>query len=250
MFTLFCGLAGAALFGDSAAREVRSLTRAFNALGSIGLAGTGSAALGALVFFIRFRLPFALFVLALALAGMAYTGVAFFGETRLVMGGALSLVIGCATLVFAVWLDMGDPQRISRRSDHAFWLHLAAAPQIILGARGMTLGFFGENDGPVTATVLLGILIVFAVASLALNRRALIVSSLLTYGLAIGALIEGMGLNMLNTTIYTLLLLGGAVVLIGGGWSSARRAVLTLVPRRAIWERIFPPEPARPASLA
>ena len=250
MFCLFCGLAGAAIFGEQAAQDVESFTRAFNAAGNLGLVGAGSVAAAALVFFVRFRLPFALFVLALALAAMAYTGVAFFGDTGLVMGGALSLLIGIATLVIGIWLDMGDPQRIARRSDHAFWLHLAAAPQIILGVRGMTLGFFGEHDGPGTASILLFILIFFAIASLALNRRALIVSSLLTYGLALGALIEGMGMNMVNTTIFTLILLGSAVVLIGGGWSTARRGVLSVVPSGGIWERIFPPEPAHPAKLA
>ncbi|MEL6663483.1 MAG: hypothetical protein AAFR33_10815, partial [Pseudomonadota bacterium] len=53
-----------------------------------------------------------------------------------------------------------------------------------------------------------------------------------------------LGLSMVNTTIFTLLVLGAAVVLIGGGWSTARRIVLTVLPRGGLMSQVFPDEPA------
>jgi len=245
-FCVLCGVLGSTLFGESAARDIENygFTQSFRAVGNLGLVGTGSVAAAALAYFIRFRLPFSLFVLALALAGAAYAGVAFFGDAGLLVGGTLSLLIGLATLAVGIFLDAGDPHRTSRRSDFGFWLHLAAAPQIILGLRGLTVGFFGQGESLGTAIILLASLLGFAFLSLALNRRALIVSSLLTYGIALTALIGQLGLSMVNTTIFTLLVLGAAVVLIGGGWSTARRIVLTVLPRGGLMSQVFPDEPA------
>ena len=248
-FCLLTGLAASLIVGNAAAEEIRNTSDAFYAVGNLGMLGGLTTGLAALAFFLRFRLPFGLFVLALALAVTAYSGVAFFGNTGLVIGGTLSLIVGIITLAVAIFLDAGDPQRLTRRSDHAFWLHLAAAPQIILGLRGMTLGFFGGSAQTMPASMLLASLLGFAVLSLALNRRALIVSSLLTYAIALTALIGNMGLGVVNTTIFTLILLGSAVVLIGGGWSTARRMVLTILPRGGLFSRIFPDEVA-PAGLA
>ncbi|MEO0698504.1 MAG: hypothetical protein AAFY81_02175, partial [Pseudomonadota bacterium] len=244
--TAFCGsvgLAASLIFGDNAVRDIETATGPLRALGNLGIVGGLSTAGAALMFFIRFRLPFALFVLALALAAAAYAGMAFLGDTRMVIGGTLALMIGLATLAAAVFLDMGDPQRTTRQADFAFWLHLAAAPQIILGLRGMTLGFFGADASTATAIIALCALLGFGVVSLALNRRALIVSSLMTYSVAISALASEMGLGVMNTTIVTLLILGGAVVLIGGGWSTARRVVLMVLPSGGLFDRLFPPEP-------
>ena len=242
----FCGSIGVAaslLFGENAVRDIETVTGPFRALGNLGIVGGLSTAGAALAFFARFRLPFSLFVLALALAAAAYAGMAFFGDTRMVIGGTLALLIGMGTLAVAIVLDMGDPQRTTRQADFAFWLHLAAAPQIILGLRGMTFGFFGADTETATAVVALVALLGFAFVSLALNRRALIVSSLITYGLAISTLASGLGLGAVNTTIVTLIILGGAVVLIGGGWSTARRIILSVLPSGGIFDRLFPPEP-------
>jgi hypothetical protein len=52
------------------------------------------------------------------------------------LGGAVTLAVGVGTLVAAILFDMKDPTRSTRNSDHAFWLHMAAAPQIIFGVRG------------------------------------------------------------------------------------------------------------------
>ncbi|HEY7798414.1 MAG TPA: hypothetical protein VIA80_06600, partial [Hyphomonadaceae bacterium] len=80
--------------------------------------------------------------------------------------------------------------------------------------------------------------------SLALNRRALIVSGLVSFATALFVLVNQVGGGGLNTLMLTALIVGGAIVLLGGGWRTARRFVLKLVPPTGITGRIFPPEPA------
>jgi hypothetical protein len=154
------------------------------------------------------------------------------------------LIVGLATLVIAILFDARDPQRASRTSDHAFWLHLAAAPQIIFGIRGLVLGSGFAPAGIADATVMLIVLVAFALISLALNRRALIVSGLVSFATALWVLVDEVGGGGLNTLMLTALIVGGSIVLLGGGWRTARRTILKLVPSTGMTGRIFPPEPA------
>jgi hypothetical protein len=206
----------------------------------------GAAVVAAGAIFWRFRLPFSLFLLAGSVAGLFYAIVGDLAGAGQALSGATMLVAGIATLAVAIWFDMRDPLRSSRTSDHAFWLHLAAAPQIIWGVRALVLGSGFAPAGVTDASVMLVVLIAFGVLSLALNRRALIVSGLLTFGGTLWVLVDnfGGGGNVLNNVMLTALIVGGAIVLLGGGWRTARRFVLRLVPTTGMSGRIFPPEPA------
>ena len=50
--------------------------------------------------------------------------------TGALIGLAIVFVLGLGVFAFAMWWDMSDRERRTRRSDVAFWLHLAAAPLI------------------------------------------------------------------------------------------------------------------------
>jgi hypothetical protein len=121
---------------------------------------------------------------------------------------------------------------------------MAAAPQIIIGLRNMVLGSGFLPAGAADATVMLAVLLAFALISLALNRRALIVSGLLTFGTALAVLVNQFGGGGINTLMYTALIIGASIVLLGGGWRTARRAILKVFPQQGAFGRIFPPEPA------
>jgi hypothetical protein len=210
----------------------------------ISYAGFAAAVVAAGLFFWRFRLPFSLFLLAGAIAGLFYTAVAQFAGIGQIGSGAAMLVVGLATLATAIAFDMKDPTRSTRSSDHAFWLHMAAAPQIILGVRGLLLGSGFAPASTAEATMMLVVLIAFAVLSLALNRRALIVSGLVTFATTLWVLVNEFGGGGVNTLMLTALIIGGAIVLLGGGWRTARRGLLKIVPQEGAIGRIFPPEPA------
>lgn len=216
----------------------------FAILAGVGYAGFAAAAIAAAAIFWRFRLPFSLFLLAGSIAGLFYTAVGQLGGANELFSGAAMLGIGVATLIFAVAFDMRDPTRTTRNADHAFWLHMAAAPQIIFGVRGLVQGSGFAPASTTDATVMLIVLIAFGIISLALNRRALIVSGLVSFATALGVLVNSSGWSGLNSLMLTALIVGGAIVLLGGGWRTARRFILKLFPSTGLSGRIFPPEPA------
>ncbi|MEO0720861.1 MAG: hypothetical protein AAFY43_01795 [Pseudomonadota bacterium] len=247
IFALYVGLAGGLLVsGITNVQDVR-IDSFFDAWGTLGEAGIATflvAAAAAGAVYARFKLPFALFLIAGALALAAYTFAGFFGDIGMVIGGFGAFVVGLITLAVAIAFDATDPARATRRSDNAFWLHLAAAPQIILGMRGMISGSTLTNPGPAEAVLILLVLVAFGVLSLALNRRALIVSGLLTFALALTTIVSSLGGGVTTTLIVTTLLLGVGILLLGGGWKTARRALLTVLPNGGLAGRLFPPEPA------
>lgn len=229
---------------ETAARAENGDVNPWQIITGISYAGFAAAALAAGAIFFRFRLPFSLFLLAGAVAGLFYTAVAQFSGIGQVGSGLAMLTVGVATLFAAIAFDMKDPSRSTRSSDHAFWLHMAAAPQIILGVRGLLLGSGFAPASMAEASMMLFVLIAFAILSLALNRRALIVSGLVTFASTLFVLVNEFGGGGVNTVMMTALIIGGAIVLLGGGWRTARRGLLKIVPQQGTLGRIFPPEPA------
>ena len=105
----------------------------------------------------------------------------------------------------------------------------------------------GSTSGADDATQgisLLVILLSIGVISLALNRRALIAASLLTFIVTLVFVLNRVGLDGFNIFITVTMIIGSGVVLLGAGWKTARRAVLVFFPKGGTWGRVFPPEPA------
>jgi len=224
--------------------QADSYSNPFSLLFGMSYAGFVGGVIAAAAIFWRFRLPFSLFLLAGGVAGLFYTAVAQLAGIGQVGSGFAMLTVGIGTLAAAIVFDMKDPTRSTRSSDCAFWLHMAAAPQIILGMRGLLLGSGFAPASMTDATVMLIVLLAFALLSLALNRRALIVSGLVTFATSLWFLVNEFGGGGVNTLMLTALIIGGAIVLLGGGWRTARRAILKVFPQQGTLGRIFPPEPA------
>ncbi len=219
--------------------------------GSIGLVAFGAATAAAVAVYARFRLPFALAMTALAVAGFFYVSLGFGGNLGYVIGGTLSLLLGIATMAAAIWFDTKDPERTHKASDNAFWLHLAAAPQIILGVSTIVTGsniFTGSTrgtDNSTQAITLLLVLLALGLVSLALNRRALIAASILTFMFTLSFVLRRAGFDLSTIFMIVAIIIGGGVVVLGAGWKTARRAVLNLFPAGGFFDRLFPPEPVQ-----
>jgi hypothetical protein len=174
---------------------------------------------------------------------------------------SLYLVLGILLFLAAVAFDMRDPARASRFSDNGFWLHFAAAPLILNGAFSLVTQAFagdvavspsaamiaqaGEGGSPAAAaqaSVTLAVVVLLGVISLLINRRALVVSALLTTGVAIGVLLNAVGLGAGALAASTLIVLGAFVLILGAGWHTVRRALLAWLKPDGVWARIFPPE--------
>jgi hypothetical protein len=141
----------------------------------------------------------------------------------------LCLAGGICLFAFAMRWDMSDRDRQTRRSDIAFWLHLAAAPMIAhpifagLGVLSLKVGF-------VQASSVILLYLFFAVVSLAVDRRAILVSSLAYVLYAMSKLFKAFGAVSLSAAL-TALVIGSALLLLSAFWHPARRLVMAPLPR-------------------
>ncbi|HEU4959935.1 MAG TPA: hypothetical protein VFT56_05965 [Sphingomonas sp.] len=136
----------------------------------------------------------------------------------------LLLVGGLAVFALAMRWDMSDRVRQTRRADVAFWLHLAAAPMIAHPIFQM-LGVFGPQVGIGTAGVVLTLYLLFAFVALAVDRRALLVSSLVYVLYAMWAMFRSAGAIELGWAL-TALVIGAALLMLSAFWHPMRRWVV------------------------
>lgn len=187
-----------------------------------------AASLAALLFYLRFRLPFTLLLLAGSLV-VAFIAVyaRLFDTSAEPVGYGLVLFTGLATLAAAQWYDMSDRERLTRRADCGFWLTLIAAPLIVHPIAGL-ISSGGEMTAE-TSLITIAVVILFTLAALIIDRRALLVSSLAYLGGAMVYAFTRLGGEQ-NALWITLLLIGTSVILLGVGWQRARRTVMSLIP--------------------
>ena len=111
----------------------------------LGLAALVTAGMAAL-HYVRFRVPI---TIAAAVGALCMVAVAMVvGLIPSVSETAINIVLfacGLAVFALAMAFDMSDPQRLTRRTDIAFWLHLLAAPLIV---HPLIRGFLHGLDDP------------------------------------------------------------------------------------------------------
>lgn len=259
-FTLFLAMAVALLYagavvGQGFEESGLNMSRMPQELRIGILVATVCAFVAPFVFYLRFRLPFSLGLAGFGLAVFIIVA-ALVANFELTQQFISPLLLGLGVLLFlaGVWFDARDPQRATRFSDNGFWLHFAAAPLILRGAFGLIGSIFGAPDGlsssmafddgsaTVHAALTLAVVALLGVISLLINRRVLIVSTLITTGIALSILMDAVGLGAGALAASVLIVLGAFVLILGASWHTARRALLGWVRPDGAWARIFPPE--------
>ncbi len=194
--------------------------------GALAAAGVAFAAAGAAwLHWRRFMVPITVAAGAAALVGTAI-GLAVAAVPTIEQAvWPLLLVGGLAVFATAMRWDMSDTQRRTRRSDVAFWLHLAAAPMIAHSIFQM-LGVFRGEIGAGMALVVLALYVGFAAIALAVDRRALLVSGLAYVLAALYALFRSAGAIELGAAL-TAFVIGSALLSLSAFWQPMRRAVVT-----------------------
>jgi MFS family permease len=134
---------------------------------------------------------------------------------------------GLGTFALAMWWDMSDRTRTTRRSDVAFWLHLAAAPMIAHPVFHM-LGVFEGEIGVAQAVIVMALYIVFAIIALAIDRRALLVSGLAYVLYALSMLFQQAGAVELSMA-FTALVIGSALLCLSAFWQPMRKTVVGML---------------------
>lgn len=181
-------------------------------------------AIAAFLHWKRFMVPITVAAGALALVGTA-VGLALAAMPQL-KEVIWPIVLGGGVLVFllAMAWDGSDLERRTRRSDVAFWLHLAAAPLIAHPVFQM-LGVFDGTISPDRAAIVLALYAGFAILALAIDRRALLVSSLGYVLYAMYTLFQTAGAIELSAA-FTALVIGSALLMLSAFWQPMRRLVL------------------------
>jgi hypothetical protein len=205
----------------------------------LGLDVTQISALGGAAFltvlltgvhYTRFQVPITIAAGCAALTGTV-VAVAF-GLMPELSPTATSVVIfvcGVAVFALAMRFDMTDRERLTRRTDIAFWLHLLAAPLIV---HSLIRGLIGANTvglGPESAGVIMIVFLTLSFVAVLIDRRAMLVSGLTYAGIAFWTLIRQAGLSDM-TTPFTILALGSFVLLLSAGWRPLRAAILNILP--------------------
>jgi hypothetical protein len=196
---------------------------------AVVIAGLGTLIAVALHYW-RFRVPItpaagaaALIAVVIGLVGALDPDLA---ETII---SPLLLACGLAVFALAMRFDLSDPQRLTRRTDIAFWLHMLAAPLIV---HPLIRGFLwadGTPDETGAAWPMLATFAVLGLVAVLVDRRALLVSGLAYAGIAFASLVRDSGVAGSSTPL-TILVLGAFILLISALWHPLRRAVLALLP--------------------
>ena len=141
----------------------------------------------------------------------------------------LIFAVGIAIFALAMRWDASDRDRTTRRSDVAFWLHLAAAPMIahpLFHWLGVT---DGGGIGVAAAAGVLLIYVALGIVALAIDRRALLVSALAYVLIALTWLFDRFGAVELNFAL-TALVIGSALLTLSAFWTPIRRLVVEQLP--------------------
>ena len=176
----------------------------------------------------RFKVPISVALAAAAVVGIALTLLTGYVPQLRDALLALCFAAGATIFAFAMRWDTSDPDRRTRRSDVAFWLHLVAAPLLVHPVFA-SLGILGGHADVAQLIVVCAIYFALALVSLAIDRRALMVSALGYVLWAFTALLKDQGFVTLGFAI-TGLVLGSALLTLSAYWNPARAAVLRWLP--------------------
>lgn len=190
------------------------------------------ALIGAWIFWKTFRLPPTPAIMALLISmAVALPLQPPFGELeqgKLVYNVTI-LLLSFGVLAAAIWWDITDIRRETERSQVAFWLHCCAGFLLTHAAFSMISGdeaFTGRSSGSLDfkdATTFAMTFGLFAILSLLLDRRSLLVGSVLPsieFFTSFGS--EALGI----------LFAGCCLLFFTWAWSVWRRGLLAILPRK------------------
>lgn len=203
-----------------------------------------AAAIAAYAHWRRFRVPV---TVAAGTGAVAMTAIGsffeYFPEAK-EWGAVLIFTAGIFVFMLAMYWDGSDRQRSTSRSDVAFWLHLLAA-SLIVHSTFSFLGVLNRGDATPTQTlIVVAVYLVLALVSLAVDRRALMVSALVYVLYTFTSFLQLYGLVGMGFAI-TALVVGTLLLLLSAFWHAARACVIAKLP--ASWHVYLPVLQTSPA---
>ncbi|MEL6640221.1 MAG: hypothetical protein AAFP98_02730 [Pseudomonadota bacterium] len=192
------------------------------------------------LFWLRFRVPFAMAMIALSLFVVSMILAAIQRGTPesvsdlflLSAGGPFAwITLGLGILIFAAAMtfDMSDPHRVTRRSANGFWLHVVAAPALV-STLALSLIEADQFGG------LIAVLFVFALIAIVIDRRSFLTAAIGYVVALAGTIFGGDG------TFTTILILGIILLFLGAFWERIRARLLRMMPGFIPLNRLPPAE--------
>ncbi|SFV89401.1 Branched-chain amino acid ABC-type transport system, permease components [hydrothermal vent metagenome] len=184
--------------------------------------------LGAYLHWLRFKVPITVAVGSVSLIGFLIALIlSTFPATENYLPPIL-LTFGVITFGWAMFWDYADIDRVTHKSDIAFWLHLVSAPLIIHPIFEM-LGLLDGNAGIGVLISVIALYVFMSLLSIAIDRRAFIVSSLAYVLYAISSILKTYGDIDYNFAL-TGVLIGTTLLLLSAYWHQTRKIILSLLP--------------------
>lgn len=179
------------------------------------------------LFWLRFRVPFAMALIALGLFSLSIMMGAnqagtpnSFGDLFLLSADGpfafITLAVGIAVFAVAMAFDMSDPHRVTRRSAQGFWLHVVAAPALV---NTIALSLL-SSESDMAYSVLLAVLCLFAIVAILIDRRSFLIAAIGYIVTLAWTVFDG------ESTAIVVLILGIFLVMLGAFWASIRAALL------------------------
>lgn len=203
---------------------------------SVAIGGFLLSALGMMLWYRRFRLPFSAFLTGGVVLGAIYSFTASAANVVGIVGGGRyqglfdlgeSPAFATATLLFGVgaflvgmWFDTRDPHRLGRHAATAFWCHLMSAPALV-NTVAVTL-----LNGGGTGFLAIALVLITALA-LVIDRRSFLTAAIAYIAIVIGWVLgDSDGMQW----IFILLVLGAFITAIGTWWVQLRAWVMRVLP--------------------
>ena len=202
-----------------------------------GILAATAAALAAYLHWWRFSVPITVAVATAAAVGLLIAIIqSVFFEVNLWLPPVL-FVCGLAVFAFAMSWDSADRARLSYKSDVAFWLHLLAAPMIIHPVF-TSLDILNGEEGLLSMALVILLYLLLTVVSISIDRRVLMVSSLIYVIYALSGLIDRYGVAG-SSFAFTGLLMGAILLLLSAYWHRVRVLLVNYLP---IWVQLKLPK--------
>ncbi|WP_322893179.1 MULTISPECIES: hypothetical protein [unclassified Yoonia] len=183
------------------------------------------------VYWWRFRVPFAMAMIAVGFFAVAIIYTASRGgrieavsDLFLLSAGGpfayITLALGLVVFAVAMTFDMSDPHRVTRRSANGFWLHVVAAPALV---NTVALSLL-DQDSAGSNVILLAFLTLFALVAIVIDRRSFLIAAIGYIVVLAGTVLDGDGAAL------TVLALGIVLLLLGAFWERIRARILRIMP--------------------
>lgn len=188
----------------------------------------------------RFRTPFIMLLIGI-LFTVIVTYAAKYSDNdisyKLLLGGS-----GLVILATAIWFDLKDPKRVMRWSDYAFWSYVVGSPLFV---HSLFLSVLIDTDRAFEMggywLVVAGLALIVSFVGVLLNRRALILSTLLYVGFVIFRMVAAVALaGGAEILLITVLIIGLYVIALGSRWTRVRRWIMSRLPQWK-WLSRLPP---------